>query len=300
METEPTAKNAEFKNLVKPLIYEKICQIMKAVDAIEKGRKNQQQGYAFRGIDDVYNAMHGPLAEHGVFIVPSVLSRETREQPTKTGGILFYTILTVAHRFYASDGSFIEATTCGEAMDTGDKSTNKAMSAAMKYAILEVFAMPTEGDNDTENHSHEVAPREPARTPPARPAPPKAPTGPAKPNSAPQGQGTRPPARPAAPPPPPAGGTGEQGQNEPPNDLSISIIECPTDLKKAAAKPGAKYKFRWSFDSAQAGFALKTFSDIFGAQLEAASKSGAELNICYEQGEYQGQPEGKIVSIGPA
>jgi hypothetical protein len=106
--------------------------------------------------------------------------REERKTVKDNGreGLLIYTTLTVRHTFTADDGSFVEAVTIGEAMDSGDKSSNKAMSAAMKYALLEVFCVPTEDDNDTENHSHE--PRATAKsvggtaanpTPPARPEP---------------------------------------------------------------------------------------------------------------------------------
>ena len=46
-------------------------------------------------------------------------------------------------------------------MDSGDKATNKAMSAAYKYAAMQAFAIPTEGDNDADSTTHEViaAPR---------------------------------------------------------------------------------------------------------------------------------------------
>jgi hypothetical protein len=46
----------------------------------------------------------------------------------------------------------------GEAMDSGDKATNKAMSAAYKYACMQAFSIPTEGDNDADAHTHEVKP----------------------------------------------------------------------------------------------------------------------------------------------
>jgi hypothetical protein len=46
----------------------------------------------------------------------------------------------------------------GEAMDSGDKATNKAMSAAFKYMAMEVFCIPTEGDNDADATTHTVAP----------------------------------------------------------------------------------------------------------------------------------------------
>ena len=41
-------------------------------------------------------------------------------------------------------------------MDTADKATNKAMSAAYKYMAMEVFCIPTEGDNDADATTHEV------------------------------------------------------------------------------------------------------------------------------------------------
>jgi hypothetical protein len=164
-------------------IYTLIPKIMASVGAIEKGRKNQQQGYAFRGIDDAYQAFQKPLSEHGVFVVPEVLDVTREDRQTKSGGGLIYTTMKVRHTFFAPDGSNVVAVTVGEAMDSGDKSSNKAMSAAMKYALLEVFCVPTEGDNDTENHSHDVAPKtrpsashnatpsqtqpQPAKTPPS-------------------------------------------------------------------------------------------------------------------------------------
>lgn len=159
---------------VKPgQIYELIPKIMTDVGAIGKDRQNQQQGYKFRGIDDVYNAMQAPLAKHGVFYVPKVLKRDREERPTKNGGVLFYTMLEVQFTFYAPDGSSIEAVMVGEAMDSGDKSSNKAMSAALKYALLEVFCIPTEEDNDTENQSPQPAARQQAKpTPRQDPQPP--------------------------------------------------------------------------------------------------------------------------------
>lgn len=133
---------------------------MSEVGAIAKGRKNQQQGYSFRGIDDAYQAFQPVFAKHGVFVVPNVLKSTREERQTKSGGALIYTTLEVKHTFYcAEDGTSFDAVTIGEAMDSGDKSSNKAMSAAMKYALLEVFCVPTEADNDTENHSHEPAPK---------------------------------------------------------------------------------------------------------------------------------------------
>jgi hypothetical protein len=139
-------------------IFELIPKVMQEVGPISKRQKNQQQGYAFRGIDDMYNAIQPIFAQHGVFVVPEVLEQQREDRPTRDGkGTLIYTMLKVRHTFYALDGSNVAAVTVGEAMDSGDKSSNKAMSAAMKYALIEVLAIPTEGDNDTENSSPQPA-----------------------------------------------------------------------------------------------------------------------------------------------
>ncbi len=142
-----------------PLIFAAMVKAMGNIGHIGKDRKNTQQNYSFRGIDDLYNAVHPALIDAQIFICPSVTNREHQERQSNSGGVLFYETLTVEHKFYAIDGSFVTVTTMGSAMDSGDKAVNKAMSAAMKYALLEAFCIPTEGDNDTENHSPDVAPR---------------------------------------------------------------------------------------------------------------------------------------------
>ena len=154
----------------KALIYEQIPKVMDEIGAIGKTRKNPQQGYMFRGIDDLYAACQSALIKHGVFTVPKVLDIKREERPAKSGGILIYTILTVSYTFFASDGSSVEAVTIGEAMDSGDKSSNKCMSAAQKYAFLQVFSIPTEEPKDSENHTYEPQAEnpEPERVPTGR------------------------------------------------------------------------------------------------------------------------------------
>ena len=125
-------------------IFEAMAEVMRDVDAIGKNQKNQQQGFKFRGIDDVYNAVHPILAKHGVFTAPTVLAERTEERQTKSGGNLIYRILTIKYTFFASDGSSFESTVVGEGMDSGDKGANKAMAVAHKYALLQTLCIPTE------------------------------------------------------------------------------------------------------------------------------------------------------------
>lgn len=140
-------------------VYQAINRVQASLakSGIGKDRKNVQQGYAFRGIDDVYNVLSPLLAENGLCILPRMIARTCEERQTAKGGTLFY--VTVEAEFdmvCAEDGSKHTVRTFGEAMDSGDKATNKAMSAAYKYAAFQAFAIPTEGDNDADAHTHEA------------------------------------------------------------------------------------------------------------------------------------------------
>ena len=144
----------------------KVYQAINAVQAelaregISKDRKNAQQGYNFRGIDDVYNALAPLLAKHGLCVLPRCTSREVVERVNKNQTALFYVTVCAEFDFVcAEDGSkHTVGPMYGEAMDSGDKATNKAMSAAYKYAAMQAFAIPTEGDNDADATTHEVQP----------------------------------------------------------------------------------------------------------------------------------------------
>ena len=146
-------------DLVAPRVYAAINAVQRALarTGITKDRRNTQSNYNFRGIDDVYNAISPLMAEHGLCIVPRMLTRSCVERQSKAGGALFYVTVEAEFDFVAAaDGSRHTARTFGEAMDSGDKATNKAMSAAYKYAAFQTFAIPTEANEDADAQTHEV------------------------------------------------------------------------------------------------------------------------------------------------
>lgn len=150
-----------------PRVYSAInaVQAELAKEGITKNKRNQQQGYNFRGIDDVYNALSPALARNQLCILPRMLSREVSERTTAKGGVLFYVVVEAEFDFVSSeDASKHTVKTYGEAMDSGDKATNKAMSAAYKYAAMQAFAIPTEGDNDADATTHQVLPETDVQT----------------------------------------------------------------------------------------------------------------------------------------
>lgn len=142
-------------------VYQAIKNVSAALgqEGISKERKNQQQGYNFRGIDDVLNALSSALVEAQLVILPRVISRDVVERQTARGGALFFVTVEVEFDLVAvEDGSKHTVKTYGEAMDSADKATNKAMSAAYKYLALLTFCIPTEAspDTDADFTTHEV------------------------------------------------------------------------------------------------------------------------------------------------
>lgn len=161
-----TATETQTAQSKSPHILTAINAITKSLskEGIGKERENKDQKYKFRGIDDIYNTLAVLLAENNVVITPEYSDRIVTEKASKSGGVVWYIALTGKFTYTSAlDGTFITVTTYGEAMDYSDKATNKAMSAAYKYAQLQTFCIPTEGDNDSENTTPQAVQAEPPR-----------------------------------------------------------------------------------------------------------------------------------------
>lgn len=140
-----------------PMIYKALAGVIADVGSVAKDKVNRQQGFKFRSIDDVYNALHPALAKNKVVIIPRVLERKCEVVgKTKNGTDMIKVICKVKFGLYAEDGSNEEAIIYGEGIDTGDKATNKAMAIAYKYACFQVFCIPTEDMVDPDAESLEL------------------------------------------------------------------------------------------------------------------------------------------------
>lgn len=135
-----------------PLIYQKLTAVMAEVESIGKNKKNASQGFTYRGIDDVYNALHGLFAKHQIFVTFEVLESKV-DEISNNGKITFATHLKVKYTFFTIDGSSVTTTTFAHALDMSDKGSGKALSYAYKYVLMQMFLIPTEdlADNDKEN-----------------------------------------------------------------------------------------------------------------------------------------------------
>ena len=140
-------------------IAQALSEIMKAVGAIAKKDKNTSQGFNFRGIDSVVNAVSPALQKFGVVVIPSV--EEYEYQTVEIGRnrtAMGHVKVKVTYTFIGANGDAIKATVVGEAMDSGDKATAKAMSVAFRTALLQSLALPTdEVDPDATSYERSSA-----------------------------------------------------------------------------------------------------------------------------------------------
>ena len=142
-------------------IYAAMAAIAAEIGAIGKDKRcTQGANFAYRGIDDVYNALNPIMAKHGVFVLPIAGERTTETRQTQKGATIEVVVMRMTYKFCHADGSSVEAVTVGQAMDSGDKATNKAMAIAHKYAILQAFCIPTEDMEDPDAIAEQLAPRE--------------------------------------------------------------------------------------------------------------------------------------------
>ena len=147
-------------------VRERIIAILDELPAIGKDQRNPQQGFMFRGHDDILNALNPLLAKHGVFVVPDVIERVTAQRTTKSGAVMYEVNLHVRFVFYGpGDGDIVVASTWGEGTDSGDKATNKAMTMAFKNVLNQTFAISSAEFGDTDAETPEETTAEEAKPP---------------------------------------------------------------------------------------------------------------------------------------
>lgn len=147
-----------------PGILKKMHGIMSDIGAVEKSQKNRAQGFSFRGIDQFQNKLHGLLIKHKVVLVPQVTHRTDEQIESSSGKKQRSVNLVMRYSFMdIEDGSSLSAMMPAEGLDFGDKATNKALSAAFKYCMIQLFSVPTEdqidGDADSPRLGDEDVPK---------------------------------------------------------------------------------------------------------------------------------------------
>lgn len=136
---------------------EVLVKVMNEVTGVGKNNVNEQQGFKFRGIDAVVNAVGPALRKHGGFIIPALNTIEYDTAATRNGGTMNIARVQVEYRIFGSEGEPIAGVVAAEAFDSGDKATAKAMSVAYRTFILQALCLPTD-EPDPDSFSYEAAP----------------------------------------------------------------------------------------------------------------------------------------------
>ena len=137
-------------------IYKKLNAINAQIEGVKKDKKNQQQGFMYRGIDQFMNSLHPLFAKNGVIVTHEILNAFREERTNARGTVLIWSIIDYKFVFTAEDGSSVCTQARGEAMDSGDKGSNKTLSIALKYALMTLFLIPTEDIAEPDAETHEV------------------------------------------------------------------------------------------------------------------------------------------------
>lgn len=138
----------------RPTVHELMGRILAELPAIGKNQRNSEQGFMFRGMDDVLDALNPVMARHGVFCMPDVIERVTDRRATRSNSTMYEVNLHVRFTFYGPRGDSVVASGWGEGTDMGDKATNKAMTNAFKYVLFQTFAISTREAAETDNDRH--------------------------------------------------------------------------------------------------------------------------------------------------
>ncbi|AWL27172.1 hypothetical protein DJ533_00370 (plasmid) [Acinetobacter defluvii] len=115
-----------------------------------KGNSNFQD-YNFRSVDDIYNVVTPLLTENNIVCIPDVKSTNVEKLVDSYGKVSHHTHIEVEYKFLSIlDESFVTVTMAGEAKDSTDKGSQKALSNAHKYCYIQMFSIPTKSSTDIE------------------------------------------------------------------------------------------------------------------------------------------------------
>lgn len=139
-------------------LYQKLLKITEKIGKIEKTGKNQQQGYGFIEQAKIVAELRPLLAEYGVIIIPETVDRKVdRYEVTRSNGregvdihvnvTSRYTVINVDN----PEERFVSEWNGGEAIDSSDKATNKAITASQKYFLMKLFNISDKDDGDNDS-----------------------------------------------------------------------------------------------------------------------------------------------------
>ena len=127
-------------------VYGAFAAAMQEIGAVGKDSRNEQ-GWMFRGIDAVMNAVGPAFRKHGLFLLPEVLDHNLVATPRGNKTPVISATVKVRYTVVHSDGSSFSGVAPGEGNDFSDKATAKAMSVALRTFLIQSLVLPTDEED---------------------------------------------------------------------------------------------------------------------------------------------------------
>jgi len=148
----------------KPEVKVRPQSVLESIEAMtealaKKGISKEQGGqgdikYKFRGIDDIRNNTSPLMKECALAILPHMAERVEKERHAKSGALALWVTLRVDFKIMNTiKGDDVLVSVYADSVDYSDKATSKAMSQAYKTLAINLFNIPTEGEQDTDGEN---------------------------------------------------------------------------------------------------------------------------------------------------
>ena len=133
---------------------EKFAEVRRRLGYVQKRGHNERHNYSYVTAADLAGSVGDILAELGVVVIPQLQSIST-ETPRSSSDRIARVVMN--YRFIdARSGEELSVRVAGEGADPGDKAPYKAMTGALKYALLQSFLLST-GDDPEDEHANSKA-----------------------------------------------------------------------------------------------------------------------------------------------
>jgi ERF superfamily len=143
---------------------QKLAEVRRRIGYIQKRGFNERNNYSYVTAADLAGAVGDILAELGVVIIPCLESITYEPNPSGRAEVARSAQVVMSYTFTDVDtGEAITAKVAGQGLDSGDKAPYKAMTGALKYALLQSFLLAT-GDDPEEERINQPAGNSPDRT----------------------------------------------------------------------------------------------------------------------------------------
>lgn len=134
-----------------PKLAAKLVKILGAMGSVEKKGYNAHQKYHYMREVDIMEALKAQLIENDIIMLTSSKFADIQKKEGKEGKVEFVTTVETTHTFLDSETQEqLSITSVGSGYDSSDKGASKAITAAVKYAIMKTFMVSDEG-SDIEN-----------------------------------------------------------------------------------------------------------------------------------------------------